>query len=143
MSNTKSEKSAKKTTKVTRKQKANKSKGLGDTIEKVTEATGVKKLVKFIAGEDCGCDERKSKLNSMFAYKEPNCMTETEYSNWNVFREDSGEVLTRSEMEQVVRLHARLFNHPIHRPCTCAPKKWQNMISEINQLFETYDEQTD
>ncbi len=36
-----------------------KSKGLGDTIAKITEATGIDKLVKFVAGEDCGCDERK------------------------------------------------------------------------------------
>ena len=38
-----------------------KSKGLGDTIAKITEATGIDKLVKFVAGEDCGCDERKEK----------------------------------------------------------------------------------
>ena len=35
------------------------SKGLGDTIEKVFEATGIKKLVHFIAGDDCNCNERK------------------------------------------------------------------------------------
>ena len=32
------------------------SKGLGDTIAKITKATGIDKVVKFIAGEDCGCD---------------------------------------------------------------------------------------
>ena len=42
------------------------SKGLGDTVEKITTATGIKKAVKFIAGEDCGCDERKEKLNKVF-----------------------------------------------------------------------------
>ena len=42
------------------------SKGLGDSIEKITEWTGLKKLVKSIFGEDCGCDERKQKLNQMF-----------------------------------------------------------------------------
>ena len=40
-----------------------KSKGLGDTIAKITEATGIDKLVKFVAGEDCGCDERKALLD--------------------------------------------------------------------------------
>ena len=29
------------------------SEGLGDTVEKITKATGIKKAVKFIAGEDC------------------------------------------------------------------------------------------
>ena len=48
-----------------------KSKGLGDTIEKITKATGIKKVVKTIskaAGKDCGCDERKDTLNRLFPY---------------------------------------------------------------------------
>ena len=57
------------------------SKGVGDTLEKVFEATGVADVVKFIAGEDCGCDERKEKLNELFPYKNPECFTEEEY-NW-------------------------------------------------------------
>lgn len=47
-----------------------KSKGLGDTIEKVTKATGIKKVVEKVAGEKgCGCPERKDTLNRMFPYK--------------------------------------------------------------------------
>ena len=48
------------------------SKGLGDTIEKITTATGIKKVVKKIYGEgdnECGCKKRKEKLNKMFPYK--------------------------------------------------------------------------
>ena len=48
--------------------------GLGDTLEKVFEKTGIKKLVKFIAGEDCGCDERKKKLNKLFPYRKISCL---------------------------------------------------------------------
>ena len=33
----------------------NKSKGLGDTVEKIFEKTWIAKAVKWIAGEDCGC----------------------------------------------------------------------------------------
>ena len=40
-------------------------KGLGDSIAKVTSAVGLDKLVKTIVGEDCGCDERKDKLNKI------------------------------------------------------------------------------
>ena len=36
---------------------------LGDKVAKVTEATGIKKAVKFIFGEDCGCEERQEALN--------------------------------------------------------------------------------
>jgi hypothetical protein len=48
-----------------------KSKGLGDTIEKITKATGIKKVVDKVAkatGKDCGCGERKDTLNRLFPY---------------------------------------------------------------------------
>ena len=44
-----------------------KSKGLGDTVEKITIATGLKKLVDRMS-EDCGCEERKEYLNEKFPY---------------------------------------------------------------------------
>jgi hypothetical protein len=44
------------------------SKGLGDSVEKFTKATGLKKLVERMSS-DCGCEERKEKLNEMFPYK--------------------------------------------------------------------------
>ena len=48
---------------------SNKSKGLGDSIEKITRMTGIKKFVHKIAGDDCGCNKRKQKLNKVFPYK--------------------------------------------------------------------------
>ena len=47
-----------------------KSKGLGDSIEKFTKATGIKKVVDKISGKkDCGCNKRKEALNKAFPYK--------------------------------------------------------------------------
>jgi len=50
-----------------------KSKGFGDTIAKVTKATGLDKVAKSIsqaAGKsDCGCGKRKDTLNRMFPYE--------------------------------------------------------------------------
>ena len=53
-----------------------KSKGLGDSIEKITKATGVKSLTQVLARngifgkkKDCGCNKRKEKLNKAFPYK--------------------------------------------------------------------------
>jgi len=51
--------------------KKNKSKGLGDSIEKITKATGIKKVVETVnkvVGKDCGCAERKDTLNRLFPY---------------------------------------------------------------------------
>tara|TARA_R110001592_G_scaffold328242_1_gene609690 strand:+ start:1771 stop:1914 length:144 start_codon:yes stop_codon:yes gene_type:complete len=45
--------------------KSVKSKGLGDTISKITKATGLNKL----APKGCGCDKRQSQLNKIFPYK--------------------------------------------------------------------------
>ena len=57
---------------------AAKSEGLGDTVEKVLEATGVSKVAKWLLGEDCGCDERKAKLNELFPYRKPLCLQKDE-----------------------------------------------------------------
>ena len=47
------------------------SKGLGDTIEKITTATGIKSIVEAVSkatGSDCGCSKRKDALNRAFPY---------------------------------------------------------------------------
>tara|TARA_R100001443_G_scaffold6485_1_gene15354 strand:- start:17254 stop:17421 length:168 start_codon:yes stop_codon:yes gene_type:complete len=48
------------------------SKGLGDSIEKFTTTTGIKKVVDAISkkvGKDCGCKKRKAVLNKKYPYK--------------------------------------------------------------------------
>tara|TARA_R110002012_G_scaffold125936_2_gene277618 strand:- start:705 stop:860 length:156 start_codon:yes stop_codon:yes gene_type:complete len=46
------------------------SKGLGDTIHKITKATGIHKAVKMInKDKDCGCGDRRAALNKIFPYK--------------------------------------------------------------------------
>lgn len=53
-------------------------KGLGDTIERITKATGIKRMTEAISkatGKDCGCDKRKEKLN------EPNILVNKLFYN--------------------------------------------------------------
>lgn len=45
-----------------------KSRGLGDTIEKITTVTGIKAVVDTVSKKDCGCNKRKEKLNKLFPY---------------------------------------------------------------------------
>jgi len=49
-----------------------KSRGLGDSIEKITKATGIKsvvnKVTKAVGVEDCGCGKRRDTLNRVFPY---------------------------------------------------------------------------
>jgi len=49
-----------------------KSKGLGDTIQKITTATGIKRVVDKVSkatGKDCGCSKRRDALNKAVPYK--------------------------------------------------------------------------
>ena len=53
-----------------------KSKGLGDSIDKFTKATGIKQFTQVLAAngvfgkkKNCGCNKRKDQLNKAFPYK--------------------------------------------------------------------------
>ena len=50
-----------------------KSKGLGDTVQKFTNATGISAFTNMLQEKgvikDCGCNKRKEKFNKMFPYK--------------------------------------------------------------------------
>ena len=113
--------------------------GLGDTIQTITQATGIDKLVKFIAGEDCGCNERKEKLNKLFRYKQPLCLTEQEYNYLNEFQKVKSTTLTKQEGDEVASIWNRVFqSKKFYRPCTCNPKAWQTMIDELLIIYKEY-----
>jgi hypothetical protein len=44
-------------------------KGLGDTVDTFTTATGIKSVVKKAIGKKCGFENRRKKLNDLFPYK--------------------------------------------------------------------------
>jgi len=46
----------------------NTSRGLGDTIAKITKVTGIAKIVKIIT-PNCRCDKRQELLNKKIPYK--------------------------------------------------------------------------
>ena len=48
-----------------------KANGFGDTVEQITEATGIKKVVEAVSaktGKECGCKKRKDALNKLLPY---------------------------------------------------------------------------
>jgi hypothetical protein len=50
------------------------SRGLGDTVRKITDATGISRAVKAVekwTGRPCGCKGRQEKLNKAVPYKRP------------------------------------------------------------------------
>lgn len=116
-----------------------KSKGLGDTIAKITEATGIDKAVKFIAGEDCGCDERKEKLNAMFPYRQNQCLLEHEY-NWLVeyFATTTNEV-TASKQMKVLEIYNRVFQ--VKKPSTSCSDCFKDVHNELKRVMKVYEDE--
>jgi hypothetical protein len=115
--------------------------GLGDTLEKVFEKTGIKKLVKFIAGEDCGCDERKKKLNELFPYRKANCLTEEEYLILDeFFVKGSGEIKP-STQKSLLTVYNRVLN--LRQEPTSCSSCWRNIINQLKKVYNQYKDEQD
>jgi hypothetical protein len=118
------------------------SKGLGDTLAKITEATGIDKLVKFIAGEDCGCDERKEKLNKLFPYAKPLCLTEDEFNTLDVYFKQNTNTLTSDEQTSLIAINNRVLNQRLTFS-TCS-SCLRDLVSKLRVIYNEYTpEQTE
>jgi len=113
-------------------------KGVGDTIEQITDATGIKKLVKFIAGDDCGCDARKEKLNALFPYHRPECLTEDEYNYLSESQVLQKNEIKPSEQDAILKIYNRVF-HVSREPTSCA-SCLREIIEKMQQVFNEYKE---
>ena len=113
-----------------------KAQGLGDTVAQITKATGIDKLVKFIAGEDCGCDERQAKLNELFPYRTPKCLTEDEYTYLNESQVLNKQSLKPSEQDAILKIYNRIFG--ISREPTSCATCWMEIIQKMQKVFNEY-----
>ena len=113
------------------------SKGLGDTIDKITTATGIKRLVKFIAGEDCGCNERKEKLNKMFPYQKPLCLTEDEYDYLTNYFATCGNSIKVSQQEVLLKIFNRVMRDG-RKPSSCADC-WREIHLTLKKVYDAYE----
>ena len=114
-----------------------KSKGLGDTIEAITEATGIKKVVEVfseVTGLDCGCNERKEKLNKIFPYRKTECLTETDYNALGVILKQNQ--LTAADQLIVSNIYFNVFNHRLQ--LSNCPSCWIGKINELKKIYNEY-----
>ena len=110
-----------------------KSKGLGDKIANLTKATGIDKLVHAVV-EDCGCDERRAKLNALF----PGRNVEMEAEDVTAFE----ELLPAIERGRLNRAQSRImydiFNRTFsarEKPCNCTGKN-KRMVDQLQRAYE-------
>ena len=112
-------------------------KGLGDTLEKVFEKTGVKKLVKFIAGEDCGCDERKKILNELFPYRKANCLNQDEFEILENFFTSNKTELSPSIQYKLLTIYNRVLN--AKQEMTSCSSCWRDFIGQLRKIYNEYE----
>lgn len=116
------------------------SKGLGDTVEKVFKATGIDKVAKWILGEDCGCEERKEKLNKMFPYMEPQCLNEDEYNYLDNYFKTRKSQITPEEQIEFINIYHRVFQKVQKvEPTNCSPCFVNNVLSRLEDLYKQYN----
>lgn len=117
-----------------------KAKGLGDTIEQITEATGIKAAVEMFSkatGIDCGCEERKAKLNELFSYtRKVNCLTETDYNVLTGLIDPKKSSLTAEEQKQLSDIYFNVFNYRLQ--LSSCGSCWAGKVKELRQVYNEY-----
>ena len=117
-----------------------KAKGLGDTVEQITTATGIKKVVEVFAkatGIDCKCEERKVKLNNLIPYRRKvNCLNESDYNMLTEFMKPTKGSLTPNEQWTIQGIYERVFEVKIqHSNCGSC---WRDTISDLRKVYNEY-----
>jgi hypothetical protein len=118
-----------------------KPKGLGDTIESITEATGIKTVVEMFAkatGIDCGCSERKEKLNNLIPYRRNvNCLNEDEYLFLKVLYETNLNQLTVKQQYKIIDIYLNVFGVKLeHSNCSSC---WRDVLADLRKVYNTYE----
>jgi len=115
------------------------SEGLGDTVEKVLEVTGVAKLAKWILGEDCNCDERKAKLNSLFPYRKPECLLKDEHEFLSEWFTEKRYTMKPTEQKRMLEIYNRVFKVNM-QPTSCG-SCLRDVMNKLEILYNSYKEE--
>jgi 4-hydroxy-3-methylbut-2-enyl diphosphate reductase IspH len=112
--------------------------GLGDQIERFTEATGIKKLVHWAFGEDCGCRERKEYLNRLFPRSQkPECLVEKEYKylkRVNLYKQTT---LSAAHQRGILKIYNRIFKK--QREFSSCSSCVITLVNEMKLVLKAYE----
>ena len=117
------------------------SSGLGDTIEKLSKATGIKKIVNKVFDKlvkDCGCDGRKKALNIAFPYNKPNCFIEDEYEYVGSFLDLNTNIVTSDQQLRLLKIYNRVFN-TMDKTTNCGTC-FNEKIRRLRYVYDKYND---
>jgi len=116
---------------------------VGDAVEKITKATGIKKVVEIfsqITGADCGCEERKEKLNDIFRRRrlKARCITQDEYYQLTQLTDIKRSRMTREHATKVAKIYSSIFSTRYEFWCDTCPQIWLAKIQDLKDVQELY-----
>lgn len=121
-----------------------KSQGLGDDIEKLLNSDLIKPITEKVKkiiwkdSQDCGCEERKAKLNNLIPYRRKvNCLTEPDYEALKPYMSPHKGSLTPNEQWQLQAIYLRVFEVKLD-DSNCA-SCWRDIINDLRKVFNEYE----
>lgn len=107
-------------------------KGLGDVIESVTEATGIKAVVESLT-DDCGCAARKETLNKLFPNRKLNDLSIEDNEYLTSFFALKQSYVNVEQQKELVRIYNAIFNAK-RNVSTCSPCV-AGLVRELKQIY--------
>lgn len=120
--------------------------GLGDAVEAVSRATGIKDAVKLFFGEeDCGCDGRQDYLNKKltFAKGVVNMVDADDYEFLTeVFSRDSRQRYSKNDLDRLVYIYNYVYEKREVSPgcTTCRNTNILKCIAKLNMYYRALSE---
>ena len=99
-----------------------------------TKKTGIDKVVKAVAGEDCGCNKRKEWLNARFPYAKP--MNAEDKKSWEEVLAPAlkKNTLGLNEQNIAIDIYERVFSRRKKTSrCGSCVKVW---LEELQKAYE-------
>ena len=98
-------------------------------------------MAKWLLGEDCGCDERKAKLNQIFPYKKPLCLEENEFTYLDEWFNKNTDVVRPIEQIELFKIHSRVFQ--VRNELTSCPTCVAERIADLRKVYNQYKSDAD
>jgi len=108
-------------------------------VEAITKATGIKKIVEAIT-DDCGCDERKEKLNKipLFKRSKVNCIEEEDYVWIKELLRKKPSGFTFETRERIVVIYNFVFNTRVkNTKCYACIRGYLDNLKKYLEIYES------
>ena len=120
----------------------NKIQGAGDIVHAAAEASGLKKLVEWIAGEDCGCDDRRQRLNHLLPFRKHliNCPTEAQMNYLQELFQAPIHQLNIIQQRELGTIYKRIYGITINSQCDSC---WRDYLKDLRKVYDEYKDSND